>query len=73
MPEPSLELLGANIRQLQADLRTLRGENANLHNRLDQIVDRIATFEAVFETRLDQIAMLIEERFYHLIDMMKAK
>jgi hypothetical protein len=73
MPDLSLDLLGANLRQLQADVRTLRDENIILHKRLDQIIDRIATFEAVFETRLDQQTILIDRRFDQLIEMMKAK
>jgi hypothetical protein len=73
MPDLSLELLGANLRQLQADVRTLRDENIILHKRMDQIADRIATFQIVVEARLDQQTLLIDRRFDQLIEMMKAK
>jgi uncharacterized protein YlxW (UPF0749 family) len=69
----SLELIGRNVRQLQADVRTLRNEIAFTSKRIDQIIDRVATFEAVFETRLDQQTILIDQRFDQLMEMMKSK
>jgi hypothetical protein len=69
----SLELIGRNVRQLQADVRTLRNEIAFTSKRIDQIIDRVATFEAVFETRLDQQTILIDRRFDQLMEMMKTK
>jgi hypothetical protein len=67
----NFELLGANIRQLQSAVRSLRDENVILNKRLDQIVERMATFESVVETRFDQMSVLIDLRFDQLLARME--
>lgn len=52
-------------------MRTLRDENRILDKRLDQIVDRMSAFEAVVDTRLDQMTILIDKRFDALTELLK--
>jgi hypothetical protein len=54
----NLEWLGANVRQLQADLLCVRMEISMIAKRLEIMTDRIANFEARMETRFDKIEML---------------
>lgn len=67
----NLEWLGANVRQLQADVRTLRLEMTSQNRRFDQVMDRLATFEAVTETRFDQMTILLDTRLDTIVAMMK--
>ena len=59
----NLELLGKNIRQMQADMRNIRGDISMLDKRLDIIVDRMSAFEGKIEAQLDQMTVLIDMRF----------
>ena len=75
MTEPDFQLLGALIREVRADMRTIRSENAllrrdlvekadhkDLTNVMAAISDRISRFEVMLEQRLDQTERSIEER-----------
>lgn len=67
MSDPvNLTLLGELVRTIQADLRSLRGENrmnrAALHEALSVLVERVGNFEAYIDTRLDQHRVHIDQR-----------
>jgi hypothetical protein len=64
----SLEWIGATLRAIQAEQRTLRDENQLMRKQLERmltrqemseilavIVDRIAGFEKLMETRFDKL------------------
>jgi hypothetical protein len=68
--EPDRQFIGRRMNEIQAEMRTIRSENALLHQTITNAVvtlsavfnDRIAAFEARMETRLDQSERSVEGR-----------
>jgi flagellar capping protein FliD len=56
----SLEWIGAMLRTIQAEHRTIRGEITSLNRCIDGLIDRIELLEPRLETRFDQITLLLE-------------
>lgn len=81
MTEPDFQLLGRLIREMQADMRTIRSENALLHQHFASgfaqlasvLNDRIAAFEVIVEGRFDQSERSLEERLTRIEDLLKPK
>lgn len=80
----SLDLLGRLVREVQAETRSLRSEQALLHRILNEAVtalmDRIGTSEALTQTgvdrlmlRLDQTERSIEERLTRIEKLLTEK
>lgn len=61
-----LAWIGTTLRSIQAEQRTIRGENQLLRSALNEaitlIMQRIGNFEAYVDTRLDQTVTTIVER-----------
>lgn len=79
MTEAELGLIGRLLREMQAEMRTIRSENAmtrrdlagkasheEVLNVLTELGDRIAKFEGRMETRFDQSERSVEERLIRI-------
>jgi hypothetical protein len=70
MSEPDLSLIGRQLIEMQAEMRTIRSENAlsrqNITNAATSVMtilsDRIAQFEVAVENRLNGLETRIEAR-----------
>lgn len=80
--EPDFQFFGRRLNELQAEMRTIRGEIAAVrlaladkaNNRdIDRINDRIAAFEAHIDNRLDQTERSIEERLTRIEKLLEAR
>ncbi len=77
----SLEWIGATLRAIQAEQRTLRSENellrSTLNNTLAEVLrllsERIGNFEALAEARIDHLQHRIDARMDRLEALIVAK
>jgi hypothetical protein len=60
----SLDWIGSTLRTIQAEQRSIRDENAlirsGLHDAISVILQRISTFEALIDTRMDVLNVRLD-------------
>ena len=66
----SLDWIGAELRKIQAEQRSIRDENALIRSALSDamtvLLKRIGNFEAYSDTRLDELRKHVDARFDRL-------
>lgn len=72
----SLEWIGETLRTIQAEQRTIRDENRlirlALSDAINALMERIGTFEALIDIRIDQLSVLAGDILTRL-DRIEAK
>jgi serine kinase of HPr protein (carbohydrate metabolism regulator) len=76
--EADVTFLGRLMREMQAEMRTIRAENAVLQRAItnfatrDEIHDRLSHFETRIEARLDQTERSVEERLERIEGLLRS-